>query len=173
MRRLLLLPILCCACTRLPPPPTVDQLDIPRYMGTWYEIESLPQWFERGCRGVEAVYTLREDGRFDVTNRCWIGDEQERIKEAHALGWQPDPAFPGRLKVRFFWPFSAPYWVLRLDPDYRWALVGSPDRSSLWILSRTPTLAPAIVQDLKDWSQQQGYPVEQMRPMEPRRSPQS
>jgi apolipoprotein D and lipocalin family protein len=158
--------VLAVGCTRLPPPPTVDELDLSRYAGRWYEIASLPRWFQRGCRGTEAEYRLREDQTIEVINSCWRG-EPERYDQAHATAWRPDPKFPGRLKVQFFWPFAADYWVFQLDPTYQWALVGSPDRSGLWILSRQPTLDDPIVNRLTQWAHEQGFDTDAMRPTLP------
>lgn len=82
---------------------------------------------------------MREDGRLLVENRCRRGPEG-KIDSVRGIAWVPDPAEPGKLKVRFFWPFAADYWVIDLDPDYRFAVVGHPSRKYLWILSRSPSM---------------------------------
>jgi apolipoprotein D and lipocalin family protein len=166
----LMLPLLFLGWTKTPPAPSVPELDVERYMGTWYEIQSIPQWFQRGCHGTEAHYALREDGTFSVRNTCWIGPQTDRLKEANGKGWQPNPKEPGRLKIQFFWPFSGDLWVFQLDHDYQWALVGSPKRSSLWILSRTPTLDPAIVSQLRQWAADHGFDLQKLQPSPQRHS---
>ncbi len=129
-----------CAVTPVPEPPplgTVERLDLARYSGIWYEIAAFPTWFQRGCTASQAIYTPREDGRLAVENRCRRGPEGT-IDSAFGIAWVPDPLEPAKLKVRFFWPFAADYWVIDLDPNYRFAVVGHPSREYLWILSREP-----------------------------------
>lgn len=122
-------------------PPVVTTLDLVRYQGRWYEIASFPNRFQRGCHATTADYRLRDDGRVAVLNRCRRGAPDGEATEAE--GWARVAA-PGRLRVTFFWPFFGDYWVLGLDPDYQWALVGTPDRDYLWVLARTPVLDPAV-----------------------------
>lgn len=128
----------------LPPVTPVDWVDIERYAGTWHEIAKIPNRFQRGCaRGTTAEYSLRNDGRITVVNRCYQdnGDPQE----AKGVAKIEDPASNAKLKVSFVsffgWrPFWGDYWIIGLEEDYRWAIVGTPDRKYAWILSRTPTL---------------------------------
>ena len=123
----------------------VASVDLQRYVGTWFEIARYPAWFQRKCvGGVTATYATRPDGRIDVTNRCRTADG---ISTARGIARIVDPATNAKLKVRFapgalsFLPFVwGDYWILALGPDYSWALVGTPDRKYLWLLSRTPTL---------------------------------
>jgi apolipoprotein D and lipocalin family protein len=120
--------------------PTVEHVDLSRYMGTWYEIAAFPKWFQRGCVATEATYTLRPDGDVDVLNAC----RQERLdgkpRQAKGKAWVVDRASNAKLKVQFFWPFRGDYWIVALDPEYRWAVVGEPRRNSCWILSRSRRL---------------------------------
>ncbi|TCP11114.1 apolipoprotein D and lipocalin family protein [Crenobacter luteus] len=143
-----LIPLLLCgllagAARAETPPATVAAVDLARYVGTWYEIARKPMYFERHCvRDVTATYTARADGTLRIENRCLDRDGEERRARGKAQ------VVPGsgnaKLKVSFFWPFTAPYWVLWLDGDYRAALVGEPGRDYLWLLSRTPQLDPAL-----------------------------
>lgn len=128
---------------------TVPAVDLARYAGDWFEIARFPNRFQRACTGdVRATYTRRADGRIDVVNRC--RQEDGRGTEAHGVARVTDPATSARLKVRFapgwlsFLPFVwGDYWILGLADDYSWAVVGSPNRKYLWILSRTPVLDSA------------------------------
>jgi len=130
----------------------VASVDLERYAGRWYEIARFPNRFQRSCAGeVVATYERRDDGRIRVVNRCARADGS--INEAEGVARPVEGAANARLKVRFapgwlgFLPFVwADYWVLGLADDYRWALVGTPDRKYLWILSRTPQLSEA------DWN---------------------
>ena len=128
------------------PPQTIASLDLTRYVGRWYEIARLPNSFQSQCvSDVTATYQVRSDGRLDVVNRCrtTLG----AIDQAVGVARIADPATKAKLQIRFapaylsFLPFVwGDYWVLAIDPDYRWALVGTPDRDYLWILSRVPAL---------------------------------
>ncbi len=123
----------------LPPLETVERLELERYVGTWYEIAAYPTWFQKGCTASQATYTLRADGRLAVENRCRRGPAGE-IDSVQGVAWVPDASAPAKLKVRFFWPFAADYWVIDLAPDYTYAVVGHPSRKYLWVLSREPVM---------------------------------
>jgi len=120
---------------------TVPQLDLRRYTGRWYEIARFPNRFQRACESdVTATYTLRSDGRITVVNECRTGEG--KTKKATGSARLADDRGPAsELRVTFFWPFFGDYWVIGLDPEYRWAVVGAPDRDYLWILSREPRMA--------------------------------
>ncbi len=139
-----------------PPLATVERLDLARYSGTWYEIAAFPTWFQKGCTASQATYTPREDGKLAVENRCRRAPEG-KIDSARGIAWVPDPAEPGKLKVRFFWPFAADYWVIDLDPDYRFAVVGHPSRGYLWILSREPFMEEATYRAILTRLERQHY----------------
>lgn len=121
----------------------VPKVELSRYMGKWYEIARYPQRFEKDCHGVTAEYALRPDGKVSVLNTCRKGSLSGEARSAGATAWAVDGS-NARFKVRFFWPFTGPYWIVDLDPEYRWALVGHPKREYFWILSRTPRLAPDL-----------------------------
>jgi len=135
----------------------VPSVDLERYLGTWYEIATIPQRFQKGCVGVTARYTLRNDGDIDVVNTCRKQTLDGEVRTAHGKAWVVDRATNAKLKVRFFWPFSGDYWIIGLDEDYRWAVVGHPDRTYLWILSRTPQMDGALYDELLRRIAAQGY----------------
>jgi len=145
---------LLAACATLPPPTTVPSVDLSRYAGEWYEVEAFPTWFQRGCTGARATYTPQADGTIRVINTCQRSDRTARINNS-------------KLKVRFFWPFEGDYWILDLDPAYRWAAVGTPNRKYLWILSRTPQLDPALLARIRTRLASQGYDISRLRPATP------
>lgn len=124
----------------LPPLPTVAKVDLQRYAGTWYEIASYPHRFQKGCTASRAVYTLHADGTVGVYNECREGKPDGPLKSVTGKARVVDAGSNARLEVTFFWPFWGDYWIIGLDEDYRWAVVGHPSRDYLWILSRTPTL---------------------------------
>ena len=126
---------------------TVRTIDLTRYMGRWYEIARLEQWYERGLVGVTATYTLRPDGTVSVLNEGCEGSLSGRRKMAAGRAYVVDPAEPGHLRVAFLLWFYADYWILELDTvNYGYALVGGGrKRDALWVLSRTPTLPQETV----------------------------
>ncbi|GAB4314628.1 MAG: lipocalin family protein [Candidatus Sumerlaeia bacterium] len=151
--------MLLCGCARgpgLPPPPVELYVDLDRYAGHWYEIARYPNRFERGCVGVTADYTLREDGRLTVVNQCWKGSFSGKRRRVRGLARVVDTESNSRLKVSFFRPFWGDYWIVMLDPDYQWAVVSDPNRKYLWILSRHKTMDDAlfarITTQLRQWS---------------------
>lgn len=120
---------------------TVEELDLDRYLGTWYEIARFDHSFERGLVGVTANYSYRNDGKIKVLNTGYKNTLDGPYSEAVGKAKQPNPEKePGKLKVAFFWIFYADYFILELDDDYQWVLIGSSSDKYLWILSRTPQL---------------------------------
>jgi apolipoprotein D and lipocalin family protein len=133
---------------------TVKQLDLERYMGTWYEIARFDHPFERGLTHVTATYELRPDGKIKVTN---AGRKNGKLKTATGKAKQPNPSEPGKLKVAFFLFFYADYYVLELDDNYHWALIGSSSDKYLWILSRNQTMDKDTLEHVLMKAQERGY----------------
>jgi apolipoprotein D and lipocalin family protein len=152
---------------------TVPSVDVPRYMGTWYEIAKYPNWFQKKCASsTQATYTLQADGRVQVLNRCKTdkGEWSEALGAARQIGGPNSP----RLKVRFApeWLSFIPlvwgdYWIIDLDPNYQWVVVSEPDREYLWILSRTPQMAAATYQDLLGKLNDRGFDLKRIEPSKP------
>lgn len=160
MRRaasLLLLLLALASCTGIPKGATpVTGFELDRYLGQWYEIARLDHRFERGLSHVSAEYSLRDDGDVRVVNRGYDarrGEWREAVGRARFVE-SPDI---GRLKVSFFGPFYGGYNILVLDPGYRYALVSGPNHDYLWILARTPTLAPATIAGLLETASALGF----------------
>lgn len=122
----------------------VKDFQAERYLGKWYEIARLDHSFERGMQQVTAEYSLRDDGGIKVLNRGFIEDKKE-WKEAQGTAYFVEDQQTGYLKVSFFGPFYGSYIIFDLDQDYQYSVVSGPDRSYLWLLSRSPTL-PAELQ---------------------------
>lgn len=148
-----------------PPLAVAERVELSRYAGVWYEIAKYPNSFERGCYGVTAEYTLREDGRVTVVNTCREGALDGPARTIEGYAEVADPATNARLTVYFFYPFGAPYWILEVDENYQWAVVGEPSRSFLWILSRTPTLDDATYQAILARLPDKGYDPARLEPM--------
>ncbi|MCS6291172.1 MAG: lipocalin family protein [Nitrospira sp.] len=145
--------------------PTVPSVDLARYAGTWYEIARLPMWFQRHCVDSKAIYTSRPDGSIGVHNECRT--DRGRVDRAEGVATVFDPKTNARLTVVFDNFFArlfgssrdGNYWILALDPEYRTAMVGTPDRRFLWILSRTPQLEEATYQRLVEQATRLGFPT--------------
>ncbi len=145
--------------------PTVSAVDLARYAGTWYEIARLPTWFQRHCVDSKAIYTPRADGAINVHNECVT--DSGGVEQAEGVATVVDTTTNARLTVRFDNFFArlfgssreGNYWILELDPEYRTAMVGTPDRRFLWILSRSPQLEEVTYQRLVERAKQLGFPV--------------
>jgi apolipoprotein D and lipocalin family protein len=137
---------------------TVSSVDINRYMGTWYEIARMPNRFEKKCKDdVTAHYELNPDGKVSVRNECRMSDGGTNT--AHGRAHVVDGSGNSKLRVTFFWPFYADYWIIDLDKDYRYAVVGEPERKYLWILSRTPQVGADTYQHILKTIEEHGYDV--------------
>lgn len=158
----LLLPLLA-GCTGLPDGvEAVEGFELERYLGRWYEIARLDHRFERGLTSVTATYSLRDDGGVRVVNRGYDvreGEWQEAVGKAYFV----DEPQVGRLKVSFFGPFYGGYNIIALDREnYEYSLVAGPNRSYLWILARSPELAPEIVEQLVGKAERLDFPVDEL-----------
>lgn len=128
--------------------PVERSVDIQRYLGRWYEIAKLPNSFEKDLTCITATYSLKDNGDIKVVNAGFKLDDTTTLKSATGTAWIPDPSEPTKLKVRFFWPFSGNYWIIALDHDYRFVMIGEPSREYLWILSRERTLPQSTIDSL-------------------------
>jgi apolipoprotein D and lipocalin family protein len=145
----------------------VDSVDARQYLGTWYEIARLDHSFERDLDYVTANYSLRDDGGIKVTNRGFNSKTknwQEAVGKAYFIDpINADKTNTGKLKVSFFGPFYGAYNIMVLDkPYYNYVMVCGPDKSYLWILSRTPQLTYPIKQHLIAQAQEMGFATEQL-----------
>ena len=119
-----------------PPVQPVKQVDLKRYMGTWYEISRYPNRFQASCESdVRAEYTLMSDGEVLVVNSCNEGVGRPR-KVSKGKAWVVDASSGAKLKVSFMWPFSGDYWIIDLGESYEYAVIATPNRNYLWVLSR-------------------------------------
>jgi apolipoprotein D and lipocalin family protein len=141
---------------------TVAHVDLPRYMGTWYVIGTLPNMFERGKVATADEYRLRPDGSIDNWYLYRRGFDQP-AKRWHGKAWLPDPNDASRWKVQLLWPFRSDYSILALSDDYRVSLVGLPSRKMLWVLAKDPVIDDAVYKRLLEVARAQGFPVEKMR----------
>ncbi len=143
------------------PVASVASVDLTRYSGKWFEIASFPMFFQRKCvANTTAEYQSNVSGGIRVVNRCAT---EKGVDEAVGVATVVSGFGNSRLKVSFFWPFSGDYWILGLDPEYRFAVVGSPNRKYLWILSRTPQLPAPLLDAALAVAQAQGFDLKELR----------
>jgi apolipoprotein D and lipocalin family protein len=140
----------------------VENFQLDRYLGTWYEIARLPHGFEKNLERVTATYSLRDDGKIRVLNRGF-NIRKEKWSEAEGRAWIPDAAEPARLRVSFFLFFAADYRVISLDGlGYSWGMVTSGSRKYLWILSRSSEMDEELYTKLVGQAARWGFPVDQL-----------
>ncbi|MFC3615821.1 lipocalin family protein [Lutimaribacter marinistellae] len=145
---------------------TVQALDIPAYMGLWYEIARYPNSFEENCVGVTAEYAQRDDGKIDVVNTCRKGALDGPVEQAEGVA---RPAGPGKLSVSFVpflsWlPFlNGDYWVLHVSDGYEMAVVGNPAGSTGWVLARSPEISQEQLDTARQVFSENGYDLTALR----------
>lgn len=139
---------------------TVAYFDLNRYLGVWHQIATIPIWFQRDLIRVTAQYSLLPNGKIEVNNIGYgaiTGIKNQIIGTAEKASGSID----GWLKVRFFFG-KADYFVLELDPNYQWAMVGGSDADSLWILSREKQILMSLYEQLKENARNRGYNVDKL-----------
>ncbi len=162
--RRILLPLICLTAAgfthaKTPPPGVVpvDNFELQRYLGLWYEVARTDNRFERGLESVTAEYTLNEDGSIRVFNRGWNA-KKEKWNDVDGRGYKIGDPDKGTLKVTFFWPFYAGYHIFELDhKGYQYALVSGDNHSYMWILARTPQLPQSTLDALLKKAEQAGF----------------
>jgi apolipoprotein D and lipocalin family protein len=143
------------------PPTTVKHVDLKKYAGLWYEVAKIPNSFQDHCvKGTTAKYILMEDGEIKVINSCI--DEDGEVDDADGLARIVDKKTNAKLEVSFFsifgWrPIWGDYWIIGLDENYQWAIVGTPSRKYGWVLSRTSKLDETTMNNIFNIIKNQGY----------------
>lgn len=160
--QLAIMALLLAGCTSVPKGVTpVQDFELNKYLGTWYEIARFDHRFERGLNYVTAEYQLNDDGTVRVINRGKDRDSGE-WEQAEGVAKFAGDNDTGHLKVSFFGPFYASYVIAALDDDYQYSLVTGPSRDYLWILSRTPSLGHDVLNDLVNKARDLGYATNEL-----------
>lgn len=148
----------------LPPPNVVASVDLKRYVGRWYEIARLPNSFQEGCTNTTATYSLKSEGKVHVLNECDKPRENGSSKHKSIEGSASvvKGSNGSKLHVTFLWPFKGDYWVLELADDYSYAAVGSPDRNTLWILSRSPKMNDGVYRGIVSRLRADGFETDKL-----------
>ncbi|MFW5886869.1 MAG: lipocalin family protein [Bacteroidota bacterium] len=141
---------------------TVEKVDLEKYMGKWYEIAAFPQPYEKNCACVTAEYNLTAKGYVKVVNKCRKKDSK-KWKSIKGKAFVQEGSENSKLKVQFFWPFRGDYYIIDLAKDYSYAVVGSPDRESLWVLGRKPEMEDSTLKKLKKVATGKGFDVNKLQ----------
>ncbi len=140
----------------------VHNFTLERYLGKWYEIARRDHSFERGLSQVTAEYSMRSDGGVRVLNRGYSG-ENDAWEEAEGKAYFVQEPDLGYLKVSFFGPFYGSYIVFELDHEgYQYSLVSGPDKTYLWLLSRTPNMSAQTQSKLLEKARELGFDTSQL-----------
>jgi apolipoprotein D and lipocalin family protein len=164
-----------CAFTHHKPPKTVAHIDKPRFLGRWYEISSVPSFFQAGCECTTGDYTeeatlLTNAPVIKIHNKCYDSN-QKHFKSAHGKVFITKGTGNAKLKIEFLWPFSEDYWILYAEPKnpedktlpYQTTIIGTPDYKYLWILARTPTVPLEKQKQLFNIAKSRGYNINKLK----------
>lgn len=146
-----------------PPLQTVDSVDVQKYLGKWYELARLPNTFQEDCYCSQAEYSLIDNETLSVINSCREDSLNGEIDKAEGKAFIVDGSNNSKLKVQFFWPFKGDYWIINLDKEnYSYAVVGTPSRKYLWILSRTKEIESDLFKQLIADAESKGFDVSKL-----------
>lgn len=146
----------------LPPLEVAKNVDLDKYLGEWYEIARLPTSFEKNCYSTKAIYSKNTDGTIKVENICHKRDVDGPVKSVTGKAFVGENGNTAKLKVQFFWPFKGDYWILDVEDNYKYSLVGEPSRKNMWILSRTPQIELTALQLLIEKAKEKGFDTEKL-----------
>lgn len=143
---------------------TVKSVDLNRYLGRWYQIAYFPTSFQPLSFGLTtADYSLDAKGKINVVNTTYEDKAGTKIKkQATAKAWSVDKS-NSKLKVRFFWPFTGDYWIVKLEKNYNYTVVSDPKQKYLWILSRSPEMDKASYQEITSYLTSKGWNVSKLK----------
>ena len=149
---------------------TVESVDINKYMGQWYEVASIPTRFQKDCVGTNAIYTLLENGEVEINNSCRKFTLDGELSLQKGRGRVVDTVSNSKLEISFVgpfigdtWFFWADYWILELGENYEYAVIGTPSKKFLWVLSREKTLDQNLYEEILERRQADGYNVELLK----------
>lgn len=157
--------VLLTACASQPeaPPEVASSVDLNRYAGQWYEFARIPQPYERGCVATTAEYRVIGPQQLQVINRCHQAAFDGPIRQVSGTAKVVEPSTNAKLLVNLGQGPPGDYWILKVGPEYHHALVGTPDRTGLWVLSRQMTLDYSTYNDLLQIAKARGYDISLVR----------
>jgi apolipoprotein D and lipocalin family protein len=149
------------ACNVEPPLDVAPDVDLSRFAGKWYEIARLPRTTQTDCHGTTAFYTQNSDGTLTFVNQCNVGAQAGPVKTVSMSASVPDPSVAAKLALDIA-GLTGDYWILEVDSNYQYAVIGHPSRLYFWILSRAPTLDSATVQGIVSRAQSNHFDLSQL-----------
>jgi apolipoprotein D and lipocalin family protein len=135
----------------------VSNLDLHKFQGVWFEIAHNPWFPENNCFAMIAHYKLIEDNKIEVTNICRKHGFDGEISKISGKAWLVDATIKSKWEVQFIWPFTLDYWVIDLEEDYNYAVIGEPDKENFWILSRKPIMEKGLLTKIIENTKMKGY----------------
>ena len=135
----------------------VSNLDLHKFQGVWYEIAHNPWFPEDNCFAMIAHYKLIEDNKIEVTNICRKHGFDGEISKITGNAWLVEPMITSKWEVQFIWPFILDYWVIDLEENYNYAVIGEPDKENFWILSRKPIMEKDLLTKIIEKTKMKGY----------------
>ena len=160
---LLLIYLAGCSMNSHQPLKTVDQLDLQRFMGNWYVIANIPTFVEKGAVNAVENYALEDDGTIAVTFTYHKEDRSKPRKTMKSRGFVVPGTSNAQWKIQFFWPIKFPYYVIDLDEDYKYTVIGLPNRKYLWIMAREPYLDEEIYEGIIQRVREQGFDISKIQ----------
>ncbi|HYP81637.1 MAG TPA: lipocalin family protein [Steroidobacteraceae bacterium] len=156
---------LLAACTgsQAPEMPTVDRVDLPRFMGSWYVIANIPTAIEKGAHNAVESYALSDDGSIATTFTFRDDSFDGPLRTYTPRGFVLDRHSNARWGMRFIWPVKADYRIISLNEDYTQTVIGRRKRDYVWIMARTPQIPEADYERLLRFVVDQGYDASQVR----------
>ncbi len=166
----LMISLLLASCNSVPaqPLPTVERVELPRFMGDWYVIAAIPTYLERRAYNAVESYRLNDDGAVDTTFSFRKGGFDGTLKRYHSTGYIRDTHSNAVWGVQFIWPFRSDYQVMYLAPDYSVTIIGRMRRDYVWIMARRPSVADSEYQRLVDLVADAGYDTSKLQKMQQR-----
>lgn len=155
-------------CSSHQPLISADYVDLDQFMGDWYVIANIPTPPEKNAVNALEQYARKPNGDIDITFSFNKGDVTAKRKVMHAKGFVQEGSGNARWKVQFIWPLRFPYYVMEVDPEYQYTVIGLPSRKYLWIMARESSIPDSTYQSILTRVQQAGYDTSaiQMVPQE-------
>ena len=141
MRYLLALPVLMFYCASPQPMPTVDKVDLPRFMGKWYVIANIPTFIEKGAHNATEEYSLTPDQEIDTVFTFRADSFEGKEKKYNPRGFVVNRESNAEWKMQFMWPFKSEFLISYVNADYSQTIIGRTKRDYVWIMARTPQIS--------------------------------
>ena len=151
------------ACTSVEPLPTVDYVDLDRFMGDWYVIANIPTSIEKHAYNAVETYQLESDGSIATTFTFNKGGFDGEKKQYNPRGFVINTDTNAEWGMQFVWPIKADYRIIFLDEDYRLTVIGRNKRDYVWVMAREPSISGEQFKAMKSLIKDAGYDITKFR----------